>query len=153
MIVRSLPARFGDCLLVSWGSPPRAILIDAGLARTYAESLRPALAQCRSLGIRRLELVVITHIDRDHIGGIEQTLTLQHDHGLAVAEVWFNGEPQLPRAPALVVGVGLAEAAFVPHLVRQLDHIDMVVVMAPGPRQTLGGPMTRRLNRLCESTL
>jgi beta-lactamase superfamily II metal-dependent hydrolase len=100
MIVRSLPARFGDCLLVSWGSPPRAMLIDAGLAKTYTESLRPALARCRSLGIRRLELVVITHIDRDHIGGIEQTLRLQHDHGLPVAEVWFNGEPQLPRAPA-----------------------------------------------------
>ena len=100
MIIRSLPARFGDCLLVTWGSPKRAMLIDAGLGKTYTESLRPALAQCRSLGIRRLELVVVTHIDRDHIGGIEQTLTLQQDHGLHVAEVWFNGEPQLPRAPA-----------------------------------------------------
>ena len=109
MIVRSLPARFGDCLLVTWGSPKRAMLIDAGLGKTYTESLRPALAQCRSLGIRRLELVVVTHIDRDHIGGIEQTLKLQHDHGLPVAEVWFNGEPHLPRAPARPRGVEQGE--------------------------------------------
>jgi beta-lactamase superfamily II metal-dependent hydrolase len=109
MIVRSLPARFGDCLLVTWGSPKRAMLIDAGLGKTYTESLRPALAQCRNLGIRRLELVVVTHIDRDHIGGVEQTLTLQHDHGLPIAEVWFNGEPHLPRAPARLRGVEQGE--------------------------------------------
>jgi beta-lactamase superfamily II metal-dependent hydrolase len=110
MIVRSLPARFGDCLIVTWGSPKRAMLIDAGLGKTYAESLLPALAQCKSIGIRRLELVVVTHIDRDHIGGIEQTLTLQREHGLPVAEAWFNGEPQLPRTPARPRGIEQGES-------------------------------------------
>jgi len=38
----------------------------------------------------------------------------------------------------LVVGVGLAETGLVPHLVCQLDDIDVVVV-TPGPRLALGG--------------
>jgi beta-lactamase superfamily II metal-dependent hydrolase len=110
MIVHSLPARFGDSLLVTWGSPPRAMLIDAGLGGTYAESIRPALARCRAQGIGQLELVVVTHLDRDHIGGIEDTLQRQHEHGLRVAEVWFNGEPQLPRTPLRPRSVAQGEA-------------------------------------------
>ena len=55
------------------------------------------LARCRAQGVQRLEVVFVTHLDRDHIGGIEATLQRQDEHRLSVAEVWFNGEPHLPR--------------------------------------------------------
>jgi beta-lactamase superfamily II metal-dependent hydrolase len=110
MLVRALPARFGDCLLVQWGSPPRALMIDAGVGKTYTESIAGALARCRSDGVRRLELLVVTHLDRDHIGGVEQVVKKRAAHGLPIADVWFNGAPHIPRDPVRLRSVEQAEA-------------------------------------------
>jgi len=44
---------------------------------------------------RRLDLVVVTHIDSDHIGGIIP-LFVEGVRGLAIDEVWFNGQQHLP---------------------------------------------------------
>lgn len=86
--VHMLPAKEGDCLLVEYGQPGRAnyILIDAGRAWTYKNALKAKLAE---LGVAKLELLVVTHVDRDHIDGMlslfgDTTLDLQVEH------VWFN---------------------------------------------------------------
>lgn len=74
----ALDADEGDCLLLHYGAAedPRHAVIDGGLARTWVNRLRPRLEQLRerhelddetSLA---LDLVVVTHIDRDHIEGI-----------------------------------------------------------------------------------
>lgn len=110
MLIRSLPARFGDCLLVLWGNPPRALMVDAGVGKTYTESIEAAFARCRSDGVRRLELLVVTHLDRDHIGGIDQVVKMRNTHGLSIADVWFNGAPHIPRDPVRVRSVEQAEA-------------------------------------------
>ena len=110
MLIRSLPARFGDCLLVLWGNPPRALMIDAGVGKTYAESIEAAFARCRSDGVKRLELIVVTHLDRDHIGGIDQVVRNRNAHGLSIADVWFNGAQHIPRDPVQVRSVEQAEA-------------------------------------------
>jgi hypothetical protein len=70
-----LPARYGDSLLLHFGpaGSPGTILIDGGPARVYEKSLRPrleALAQHRPGGDFKIDLLMISHIDEDHVLGI-----------------------------------------------------------------------------------
>ena len=68
--LRSLPARQGDALWIRWGDPraPRQMFIDMGTEpvgkaiRARLEALEPAQ--------RHFDLLVITHVDADHIGGV-----------------------------------------------------------------------------------
>jgi glyoxylase-like metal-dependent hydrolase (beta-lactamase superfamily II) len=64
-------AQFGDCLILEYGMPkkPRFILVDGGPPGNYSADL--ALALDKILGARaKLDLVVISHIDNDHIVGV-----------------------------------------------------------------------------------
>ena len=54
----------GDCILLQAGGS--AALIDTGYESTAAE----VLSYLRSQGISRLEFAIITHYDRDHVGGL-----------------------------------------------------------------------------------
>ena len=65
-----LPVGDGDCLILSWGeeSAPRHMLIDGGLPRSSG-LLGERLRHLSDSG-GRLELLIVTHIDADHIGGI-----------------------------------------------------------------------------------
>lgn len=95
-----LMAGHGDCLWVDYGSAPHChhLLIDAGTRGTYPR-LEPLLA-----GGGSQALVVISHIDSDHIAGALPLFT--GTHAARVREVWFNGrrhlqpgdEPQLRGA-------------------------------------------------------
>jgi hypothetical protein len=91
--IEMLPAREGDCLWMSYGDPatPRHVLVDGGRKAT-AKTLRQRLEALGPAG--RIELLVISHIDRDHIEGI---LTLLEAGGLGVevGDVWFNGYDHL----------------------------------------------------------
>jgi len=90
-----LPAAHGDALVVTYGRPGNThrILIDGGPAGTYAEGLRAHL-EALDPEDRRFELAIVTHIDTDHIDG---ALKLMRDEelGLAIADIWFNGWPQV----------------------------------------------------------
>jgi beta-lactamase superfamily II metal-dependent hydrolase len=92
------PASDGDCLLLEYGEhhPDRTILIDGGRKGTY-QTLRPALAELGSEG-RQIDLLVVTHIDQDHILGI---LAFFEDpqRPIAVGDIWFNGYDQLKDSP------------------------------------------------------
>jgi hypothetical protein len=71
--IEALRARHGDCLLVHFGDEgdPKRILFDGGPHRTYRESLRPRLLELASNSpTLPLELIVLSHIDRDHITGL-----------------------------------------------------------------------------------
>ena len=93
--VEVLPARYGDCLWIEYGTDPvRRILIDGGAPGVYKRTLKPRLER---LGPdeRVFELLVVTHVDYDHIKGI---LELAHDDtvGFQAKDVWFNGYRHLP---------------------------------------------------------
>ena len=97
-----LPAGCGDCLWLEYGTPPatRLVIIDGGLGKT-AKVLRSRLeAAHRERGGARLEveLLVVTHIDNDHIVGIIELLKAPPPF-LHIKEIWFNGLPQLKRLP------------------------------------------------------
>lgn len=110
MRIHALRARFGDSILVVWGRPKRAMLIDGGVRKTYTESIRPALAALKAEGIKALEVLVVTHLDRDHIGGVAQVIRNRARDGLAIKDVWFNGERHLPPSGRRPRSVAQAEA-------------------------------------------
>ena len=100
----AFPASDGDCILLSYGSSPtRHVLVDGGRNSTYAK-LAPTLERIAAAG-ERLELLVLSHIDADHIEGLLPLLSDGHSLP-AIHEIWFNGYEQLFDVEAL----GFAQA-------------------------------------------
>lgn len=84
-----LDARQGDAIWVRWGAG-RQLLVDmgpSGTGRAIAERFR-ALSEQE----REFELLVVTHVDTDHIGGVLSGL-VDPDEPVPVTfkDVWFNG--------------------------------------------------------------
>lgn len=92
--IHLLPALFGDSILIEYGAAksPRYILIDGG-PYYGVKGLMSALKEIAP-GLKQLELLVITHVDIDHIDGMI-TLLNQKKQPFKVKEVWFNGFNQL----------------------------------------------------------
>ena len=89
-LVHALPADHGDCLWIEYGraADPRRILIDGGTARTYPRLRAHIEALPRSR--RGFELMIVSHIDNDHIDGALELLA-DRSLGVSFGDVWFNG--------------------------------------------------------------
>lgn len=92
--VHLLPAAFGDGILIEYGQPgdEHYILIDGGPYYNF-EKLADALKEVAPK-LKTIDLLVITHIDIDHIDGIITFLN-QDNLPYTVKEVWFNGYNEL----------------------------------------------------------
>ncbi len=94
-----LPAAHGDCMWLEYGSGREIhrILIDGGPAHAY-----PALRE-RILHLpaaeRHFDLLVITHIDADHIEGIIRLLLDAEALNCRFERIWFNGRDQINAVP------------------------------------------------------
>jgi len=93
--IEMLPANSGDALWIEYGEPGdiHRILVDGGTAGT-AELLGPRLAERADAG-EPLELMVVSHVDCDHIEGIRKLF----DDGqppVPFKELWFNNYGHLP---------------------------------------------------------
>jgi len=93
-----IQAQFGDSLLLEFGKPGQArhILVDGGPPGNYEADLRDALAQVPGVGAK-LDLLVLSHIDNDHIIGVLDLLAdLEDDQisgrqmRLQVEQLWHN---------------------------------------------------------------
>jgi hypothetical protein len=96
LVLDVLPAQEGDALLLACRGRDRGhhVLIDAGTPSTA-----PAVLQrLRAIPGGVLDLLVVTHIDSDHIGGVVKLLA---DPGfdLKIGDAWFNGHEHLPDVP------------------------------------------------------
>ena len=102
LTLQMLPAGCGDCLWLEYGSgdAKRVVIIDGGLTETAATLRKRIEAARRERGAATLEveLLVVTHIDNDHILGIIELLKSESP-GLRVKDIWFNGRPQLMGLP------------------------------------------------------
>lgn len=90
-----MPASEGDCFIVRYGdiAAPRQILIDTGRKATY-KKLLSYLPENR----RHFELLVISHVDRDHIEGALSLLT-DKPTGFTFDDIWFNAYRHLEWKP------------------------------------------------------
>lgn len=98
MTIRVLPASYGDCLLLSWVHEDRKcnMLVDGGPPVTYPVHLKPMLENMRQHG-EMIDLLVVTHYDRDHIGGILQWHRDARADLSVIKETWFNSGGLIAR--------------------------------------------------------
>jgi len=70
------------------------IIIDSGYATTYEHELRPLLLRLREKGCRVI-LLLVTHIDQDHIEGairlIAENGKADNSKIIPIDNIWFNG--------------------------------------------------------------
>lgn len=88
MIFEALPARYGDCLLITidgTGGRTVRMLVDGGPRTVFKNSLKPRIeAEREALGNDDadplvLDIVMVSHIDEDHIAGIIDLLSATLD--------------------------------------------------------------------------
>ena len=103
--LEALPAQEGDCLLLHWGkrNDPKIALIDGGPGRVYENDLAPRLEELvTNLEVEQLplEIVMVSHMDSDHIVGVKKLLGALRrqidnhapdaDRTIAARRVWLN---------------------------------------------------------------
>ena len=91
--IKMFPAKSGDCFFSEFIREDFRILIDGGFAETYHESLCPFLRELNHKN-KHINLMVISHIDQDHINGIKVLLqengNARQPNIIFIDEVWFN---------------------------------------------------------------
>lgn len=91
-----LPAGRGDALLIEYGpgnKPEHRVLIDGGPVNSgLYDGIRDRLEDIPRAenGHRHVELLIVTHIDTDHVEGVIRLLQ-DDDLALAFGDIWFNG--------------------------------------------------------------
>jgi len=149
--IEMLPAKHGDALWVEYGDGARTrrVVIDGGPLHAYPEFE----ARIKKLpdGDQRVELLVITHVDTDHIEGLIRLLALPRAKWpLEPNDVWFNGY----RHFAPQTDLGGREGEFLSALIhrrafdewnRAFGRKAVVVSDGPPPRIVLAGEMVLTL--------
>ena len=104
MRVEMLPALHGDCLLVEYGDARRTrrMLIDGGPIGAFS-ALQQRL-NALPAGDKRFELMVLSHVDTDHVDGLVRLFANPKPWPFVVKDVWFNGWRHLEQAHGLLGG-------------------------------------------------
>lgn len=87
-----LKAFNGDCILIktyTLNNKEFIILIDGGTSSTFDYSLKKELKE-----ITKIDLLILTHIDSDHIGGLIKLFKNSIIDSIEIKEIWVN-HPEL----------------------------------------------------------
>jgi len=103
--LEAVSAKQGDCLLLHWGDAkaPRHALIDGGPSGVYEQWLKPRLGVLAHPDRpAELELVLVSHIDDDHIHGVldlfGESIEAEQDELTApciIKRLWHNAFREL----------------------------------------------------------
>lgn len=77
----------GDCLLLQSGET--AVLVDGGTASSYQSWGKAVTSQ------KKLDCVIVTHIDSDHVNGIIKLLESTRLGTFTIDQFLYNGAPQI----------------------------------------------------------
>lgn len=105
-----LPAYNGDCILIKTYDKNKEefiILIDGGTPATFEYTLKEQIKE-----ISKIDLLILTHIDNDHIGGLINLFKSSLIKKLEIDEVWYN-QPDVefyePKTNKATISVPQAE--------------------------------------------
>lgn len=106
--IRAIQVEHGDSLLISYGDDkqPRHLLVDGGPSES-SDTLESVLNDVRRGQRLKLEVLVVTHYDLDHIQGVIKLLEKNPDW-LDIQEIWFNGYHHLK--PSDIMGSSEGDA-------------------------------------------
>ena len=88
--LHTLQAGHGDCLVIEYGNDPKqrhVVVIDGGVAGETVPTLKKLL---ESWPTAQIELLIVTHIDDDHIVGAVRLLKNKYLRE-RIKDIWFNG--------------------------------------------------------------
>jgi hypothetical protein len=120
--LEALQAAHGDSLILHYGplTSPRFILVDGGPKGIFKASLQPRLAEihaARGGGVLEIRLMMVSHIDEDHITGIldftRMLRDLKDSHAFVpfdVLTLWHNSFDDIAGKVNAVVGAELTAA-------------------------------------------
>jgi beta-lactamase superfamily II metal-dependent hydrolase len=102
--IHVLPAQRGDCLWIEYGQDdaPRHILIDGGITSTGRDHLRKRIEEMAKP--LHFELLLISHVDLDHIQGILHLLE-NPPADVTFGDIWFNGLDQMKQIGLETMGI------------------------------------------------
>ena len=91
--LKLFPAEYGDCIWIEYaGERNINILIDGGTTKTYQNFIKQEIKKIKELE-QKMDLIICTHIDYDHIGGLVQLL--KNTESQIINSVWYNGFLQI----------------------------------------------------------
>ena len=95
-----LKAGSGDSILIKYksGNSEKHILIDGGVGKIYEKELKHLIDT-----LPQLDLVIVTHIDRDHIGGINKLLNSKNSS--KIQEVLFNSADLIRKNDSNLISI------------------------------------------------
>jgi glyoxylase-like metal-dependent hydrolase (beta-lactamase superfamily II) len=114
-ILEALRAKHGDALLLHYGTKakPKLAVVDAGPGGVYADAVRPRLTEIRAeRGLAddeslEIDLMMVSHLDADHITGILELMRKLRDLRQAkkplpwkIARFWHNAFDDLTGGKA-----------------------------------------------------
>lgn len=100
--LHTIQAEFGDCFVLEFGTAasPRYMLIDGGPPNIYNDHLKGVLQTIKKRGAD-LDLVVLSHVDNDHVSGlldlmadIEDQRTNHQPEIATIKSLWHNSFSQ-----------------------------------------------------------
>lgn len=147
--IHLLPAGFGDSILVEYGKDePHYILIDGGPYHVYPELIKAIKRVAPAM--KEIELLVVTHVDIDHIDGIVVMLN-QQILPYTIRQIWFNGRDELQKVTDLLGGIQgeylsvLINKLAIPHNISFDSNVCVVTDPKRPPVVKLKGGMEIRL--------
>ena len=107
--LEALPARYGDCLLLHYGTAadPGLVLIDGGPSQVWKPFLEPRLKalQAKRGAAFHIDMLMVSHIDDDHVLGITDftkawraAKTAGQQWPYPVRTAWFNSFERISNA-------------------------------------------------------
>lgn len=153
-----LQALHGDCLLLHYGEAnnPKIILVDGGPASVYRDFLKPRLrdikAKISPTKTLPLSLVMVSHLDDDHVNGIiELTQDMINGTNFITDNFWVNtfdniiGNLQLPIVSSIAASASSIDPrAIDPFFKGKDEHFTAVIASVSQGRELDGNIKTIR---------
>lgn len=104
MKIKFLQALNGDSIWISFveNQVQRNILIDGGIGDTYQNRLKRKgdlfdVVEFIRNSNQKIDLLILTHLDDDHIGGLLRWLNKDKEASTLIKKVWFNSGKEIAK--------------------------------------------------------